>query len=111
MPESSAVSSPGPDVVFGDPRVIGREVAAALAAVHRFEDVDVVDLEQRDPDEAGVARPRRGARRNDNRDQDDERSPEPRAGHFTIDLTLHHHERRPTRGAGSAGVVPRALAS
>ena len=30
MPESSAVSSPGPDVVFGDPRVVGREVAAAL---------------------------------------------------------------------------------
>ncbi len=31
-PESAAVSSPGPDIVFGDPLTVGREVAAALRA-------------------------------------------------------------------------------
>src|SRR5574341_624881 len=32
MPESTTLSSPGPDVVFGDPRVVGREAVAALRA-------------------------------------------------------------------------------
>jgi 5'-nucleotidase len=32
MPESAATSSPGPDVVFGDPAVVGRAVAAGLRA-------------------------------------------------------------------------------
>jgi 5'-nucleotidase len=32
MPESAATSSPGPDVVFGEPRVVARAVAADLRA-------------------------------------------------------------------------------
>ena len=32
MPESASLSSPGPDVVFGDPRVVGREMASSLRA-------------------------------------------------------------------------------
>ena len=32
MPETGSVSSPGPDLVFGEPRVVGRAVASSLRA-------------------------------------------------------------------------------